>query len=216
MFAQPAKIHGINSNGAILYFSFDNYLNKEVLSWVCILGAIPFAGLGFFKYNGMPLEQFIKAYMKSEMLVPKNLKFVSENIYERYYELLQNFKKVEDKKSSKFIRTIAIDFDGVIHSYLSKFVSEEVIPDEPVESIADLLNKLKDKYKIVVFSTRASTKRGKNAIINYMNEKGLYFDEVTNIKPAAFLYVDDRAIQFNGDCDKLYNDIVSFKRPWNK
>ena len=74
----------------ILYFSFDNYLNKEVLSWVCILGAIPFAGLGFFKYNGMPLEQFIKAYMKSKILVPKNLKFVSENIYyqsmETYFE----------------------------------------------------------------------------------------------------------------------------------
>ena len=161
------------------------------------------------KLQGGSYDVFSKEYEDIDI-------FVSENIYERYYELLKNFKKVEDKKSSKFVRTIAIDFDGVIHSYLSKFVSEEFIPDEPVEGIADLLNKLKDKYKIVIFSTRASTKRGKNAIINYMNDKGLYFDEVTNIKPAAFLYVDDRAIQFNGDCDKLYNDIVSFKRPWNK
>ena len=86
----------------ILYFSFDNYLNKEVLSWVCILGAIPFAGLGFFKYNGMPLEQFIKAYMKSEILVPKNLKFVSENIY--YQSMETYFENQKEELSDKINR----------------------------------------------------------------------------------------------------------------
>ena len=77
----------------LLYFMFKDILNKEVLSWVCILGAIPFAGLGFFKYNGMPLEQFLMAFIKSEILVPKKLKFESENIY---YEALKPF--LENKK----------------------------------------------------------------------------------------------------------------------
>lgn len=87
----------------LLYFYFDDYLNKEVLSWICILGAIPFAGLGFFKYNGMPLEQFIRAYMKSKILVPRNLKFVSENIYyqsmESYFE--NQKEELNDKINSK-------------------------------------------------------------------------------------------------------------------
>ena len=67
--------------GVILYFMSSKYFNKEIVSWICILGAIPFAGMGFFKYNGMPLEQFVIAFIKSEILTPKKLKFVSENYY---------------------------------------------------------------------------------------------------------------------------------------
>ena len=65
----------------LLYFLTHNYFNKEIVSWICVLGAIPFAALGFFKYNGMPLEVFFMAWLKSEVLTPKELKFVSENMY---------------------------------------------------------------------------------------------------------------------------------------
>lgn len=65
----------------LLYFISTKYFNKEIISWICILGALPFAGLGFFKYNGMPLEQFIMAFVVSEILTPRELKFESENIY---------------------------------------------------------------------------------------------------------------------------------------
>lgn len=37
----------------VLYFVLKPYLGLETLSWVCILGAAPFAVLGFVKYNGM-------------------------------------------------------------------------------------------------------------------------------------------------------------------
>ena len=36
-------------------------LGTETVSWVCILGAAPFAALGFVKYNGMTAEKFIWA-----------------------------------------------------------------------------------------------------------------------------------------------------------
>ena len=49
----------------ILYFISSKYFGKETLSWVCILGASPFAILGFFKYNGMPAEKVIMCYIKS-------------------------------------------------------------------------------------------------------------------------------------------------------
>ena len=62
-------------------FIFRPFFGIETLSWMCILGAIPFAVLGFVKYNNMPIENFIKAWIKSEILMPKHLTFKSENIY---------------------------------------------------------------------------------------------------------------------------------------
>lgn len=85
----------------ILYFIFRSYFNIETLSWLCILGASPFAVIGFITYNGMNAEEFILAYIKSEILTPKYLTFKPTNFY---YELLKNRigddKKDEDNKES--------------------------------------------------------------------------------------------------------------------
>ena len=48
---------------------------------MCVLGAAPFAALGFIRYNGMNAEAFIGAYIKSEWLMPKHLCFKGENVY---------------------------------------------------------------------------------------------------------------------------------------
>lgn len=82
-----------------LYFICSPFLNKEIVSWICILGAIPFAGVGFFKYNGMNLEDFIKSWLKSEILVPKDLKYKVENIY---YEMTKDI--IENKQREEFNR----------------------------------------------------------------------------------------------------------------
>ena len=57
------------------------FLLSETVSWVCILGAAPFAALGFVKYNGMTAEKFIWAWIKSEFLMPKKLVVHSTNTY---------------------------------------------------------------------------------------------------------------------------------------
>ena len=41
-----------------LYFLLRPYVGTETVSWVCILGAAPFAALGFVKYNGMTAEKY--------------------------------------------------------------------------------------------------------------------------------------------------------------
>lgn len=64
-----------------LYFLMKPYFGLETLSWLCILGAAPFAVLGFITYNGMNAEQFIWAWIKSEVLTPKTIKFESHNLY---------------------------------------------------------------------------------------------------------------------------------------
>ena len=71
----------------LLYFLLRPYFGIETLSWVCILGACPFAVLGFVTYNGMNAEQFILAWFKSEILTPKKLTFKATNIY---YEANKN------------------------------------------------------------------------------------------------------------------------------
>ena len=69
-----------------LYFLLRPYVGTETISWVCILGAAPFAALGFVKYNGMTAEKAIYAWIKSEFLMPKKLVFHSTNVY---YELMK-------------------------------------------------------------------------------------------------------------------------------
>ena len=54
--------------------------NGEI-GWACVLAAFPFALGGFFQYNGMTLERFLLAYIRSEFLFPRRLVFRSDNIY---------------------------------------------------------------------------------------------------------------------------------------
>lgn len=80
----------------LLYFLFRPYFGIETLSWLCILGAAPFAAIGFIKYNGMNAEEFIKAYIESEILTKKELNVIPNNYY---YELLKD--KIEGDEISE-------------------------------------------------------------------------------------------------------------------
>lgn len=85
----------------ILYFLFRPYFGIETLSWLCILGAAPFAAIGFIKYNGMSAEEFIKAYIQSEFLTKKELTFVTNNYYyELLKEKIEGDEKYENNKKS--------------------------------------------------------------------------------------------------------------------
>ena len=64
-----------------LYFLLRPYFGLETLSWVCVLGAAPFAALGFITYHGMTAEQFLWAWLRSELLEPKQLKCEPQNLY---------------------------------------------------------------------------------------------------------------------------------------
>lgn len=70
-----------------LYFLLKPYVGTETVSWMCILGAAPFAALGFISYHSMPAEKFLWAWLRSELLEPRQLKCVPNNIY---YEALKS------------------------------------------------------------------------------------------------------------------------------
>ena len=81
------------------YFLLKPYLSMETLSWLCIILAAPFAALGFVTYNGMTAEQFVWAFIKSEILTPKRLVFKAEN------DLCRQSKEIIKQKEKEIYKT---------------------------------------------------------------------------------------------------------------
>lgn len=107
-------------------------------------------------------------------------------------------------------KTIVFDFDGVIHRY-SKGWQDGSIYDKPVKGIKEVIDELRKDYKIVIVSTRSATEEGKNNIINWLKKYDIKVDDISKEKPPALIYVDDRAINFDGNCKTLMKKINNFK-----
>lgn len=82
----------------VLYFLLRRHFSLETVSWMCILGAAPFAALGFLTYNGMPAEKFLWAWVRSEIIEPKRLVFGSKNYY---YDALKYLIIAHEKEAYK-------------------------------------------------------------------------------------------------------------------
>lgn len=109
-------------------------------------------------------------------------------------QLIEDAYQVPDRK------TVAVDFDGVIHSYTSGWLGADVIPDPPVPGAIEFLNELAQNYTVCIFTTRAAHEGGREAIMRYLLEYGFTgeFAEITHEKGPAIFYLDDRAWRFRG------------------
>ena len=81
-----------------LYFLLKPIVGMDTVSWVCILGAAPFAAMGFITYHGMTSEQFLLTWFRSEILEPKELRFEPTNLY---YEALRETIERHQKEALK-------------------------------------------------------------------------------------------------------------------
>ena len=68
-----------------IYLGLGSIIGKEAASWLCLLAAVPVAIAGFFHYNGMTLEQFLGAFIKSEFLCAGPRRFDSVNLHEEMF-----------------------------------------------------------------------------------------------------------------------------------
>ena len=82
----------------LLYFLLKPYVGTETVSWMCVLGAAPFAAMGFITYHGMTAEQFIWAWLKSEFLEPREIRFEPVNLY---YEMLCDTISAHEREELK-------------------------------------------------------------------------------------------------------------------
>ena len=117
------------------------------------------------------------------------------------------------ERSKTFKKTVVFDFDGVIHSYISGWQGVDVINDPPVKGIEYVIEELRlSGYNVVVVSTRCSCLKGRRAIRKWLNTYNIEVDKVCAVKPPALVYIDDRAICFDGCADgALVEQIKTFK-----
>ena len=90
----------------LLYFILKPLAGLETTSWACILGAAPFAAMGFVKYHGMTAEQFVWAWLKDQLIEPRELTVKPSNLY------MTVLKEVEKTTKQNMAEGKEIDTDG--------------------------------------------------------------------------------------------------------
>lgn len=116
------------------------------------------------------------------------------------------------------MKTLCIDFDGVIHSHTSGWKGVDVAADPPVPGAIEWLDSLLEnpEYEVCIYSTRSSQPGGIPCMMAYLVKHGLRNPGIKFpvAKPVAWLTIDDRAIRFTGEWP-THTEISNFK-PWNR
>lgn len=118
-------------------------------------------------------------------------------------------------------KTFAFDFDGVVSKYDGVFKGDEKV-DQPRPEIVKAIKILKKQgHKILIYSSRSSKVLKKycqkhKIPVDYYNLNPNYKTGNPG-KPVASVYVDDRAICYQGQsAEKLVKEINSFKVYYSK
>lgn len=107
-------------------------------------------------------------------------------------------------------KTILIDLDGVLNTY-NGYYDETRIPPIKVGAY-EFVRKLCKDYKVIVFTSRNLLLTAKWVMQNGLED---FVENITNVKEPAYLMIDDRCINFNGNYTDLKNKIDKFK-VWSK
>lgn len=105
-------------------------------------------------------------------------------------------------------KTICVDFDEVLNEYDGY---EEGNLGEPLTGSKEFIKELRKKYKVVIL-----TSRPKEQVIDWLNDNGFPSMKVTNRKIPAVAYIDNRAIQFNGNYKEVISQLKNFEPYWAK
>lgn len=117
-------------------------------------------------------------------------------------------------------KIVCVDLDGTIAHY-TEWRGESHF-GEIINGVKEALITLREKgWLIIIYTTRAN----KEIIAKFLNKNELVFDHINENpfqpenaiggKPFADVYIDDRAIQFNGDWQQIISEIELFQ-PWEK
>lgn len=114
---------------------------------------------------------------------------------------------------------IAVDFDGVLHSFKSGWIRRTSIPDPPVAgAIGWLIHLIEMDFDVVIFSSRGRSLLGRRAMKKWLIRWHLPMKYLKQIhfpflKPGAHILIDDRCFCFRGEFPSM-DDIERFT-PWH-
>lgn len=94
---------------------------------------------------------------------------------------------------------VCLDWDDT----LVDTASQEWLPDAEWA----LGRMVKAGWSVTVLSCRASWPEGRASIEAKLDGSRLSVVDVTDVKPPADVYVDDRALRFEGDWSSIFSDI---------
>jgi hypothetical protein len=124
------------------------------------------------------------------------------------------YKNIIQLEESKII---AIDFDGVIHSF-EKGYHDGTIYGTPIEGAIDSIKKISKKYDIVIYTAKAKKDRplingktGVELIWEWLEKFKIreYIKDITAEKPRCICYIDDKAICFKNWKQTIF-DLENF------
>lgn len=124
---------------------------------------------------------------------------------------------------------IAVDFDGVIHSYENGW-QNGVIYGSVVPGFFPWLESVSEKFSVYIYSSRSKDVQLRMAMASWIDarydewkkETGSTTPKVsltyTDKKPPAYVTIDDRALTFNGKWDDpmFSKEALRAFKPWNK
>ena len=99
---------------------------------------------------------------------------------------------------------LAIDFDGVIHTF-DKGYFDGTCYGDPIPGSLEAIKSLSSKFRIIIFTAKAKPDRplvtgktGSELVWEWLEKYGVaeYVHAVTSEKPRAFLYIDDNGYRF--------------------
>lgn len=172
------------------------YHSSEILSLILTYELIHGAG---FECPSISAKAQSRKFNKLGIIKKEN--FISSAQYPPGFEKDQN--------------NIAIDFDGVIHNF-DKGWHDGTCYGKPIKGSLEAIKKISKKYKIIIFSSKVLPNRplvnGKTGyelvqewLTKYKFKK--YISEITHEKPRAEFYIDDKAILFENNWNKVLKKI---------
>lgn len=98
------------------------------------------------------------------------------------------------------VRRLCLDFDGVLHGYSRGWQGGEIY-DPPTDGCYDAVEQLAGEFELVVCTCREYL----GPVWEWLEKHGMdsFIVEVTNKKPIAEIYIDDRAVHHVSWTDSL-------------
>lgn len=130
------------------------------------------------------------------------------------------------------LKTLCVDFDGVIHDYAGGWKGPNLVAGGPVPGACQWLAEMVMHYRVCIYSSRSSQPGGRSlmaeAIRRWMERSPELPEkerehiarrtcevlEYPTEKPPAYLTIDDRAFLFEGTFPSL--EYIRTFKPWNR